>query len=138
MSSPGYSLAVDKAVCQRPLKASCVGSNWRNETVSYKGFLNGGQKVSRHSRLRDVCESTSAKASFDVIQVLMNRQENDPRRGAKIPQCIRSFNSVEDGHRNVRHNDIGIHSHGGLDQSLPVPHVCDNFTGGLSRLATAP
>src|ERR1700756_1066468 len=57
----------------------------------------------------------------------MNCQENNPRPTAGYLQLIRCLDPIQDRHRNIADNNIGLEFHGRIKQGLAVPHRVDNF-----------
>ena len=92
-----------------------------------EGFSNGGNEVSGKSGLYHVPERTDVPAGLDEFGIGVSRQENDLCGGAGVHQLPAGLYAVEDRHRYICYDDVGLKTLRGFEQALAVRNAPNNF-----------
>jgi len=105
----------------------------RYEQVPSQSLAYGGDQVESDSWLCDVAKGTGREATSDKIGVRVNGQKNDSGIAPCSPQLFGGFDTIQQRHRNICDNYIGLQVHRCFKQSLPVAHLSNNFERCLQK-----
>ena len=91
-----------------------------DERAVLKGFTNGWNQMGGNALLDDVPQGGQALCFTDKCRLVVNREKDDTGFGPVRFDPANGVKAVEQGHGNIRNNEVGNEGLGDFDQGMPV------------------